>query len=250
MKNTPMLSANELDNHQAQAQHETEEERQRWRDTQHVLVKTERAGSKKNRGPVEYDYSLKPDIPLRINYDRFNVLIRDELIVRAAEDRWNRGVAEVLRATLIAALGDDSHLSDGRTYNAVGFNDILDSIPSSAHPYLFAGMTGISSSSSKAIPEIVRQYLRILVDEDALSGSGTRFLSSDSDRTYRVELELISNRMRESMMAELVRERLGSKAARVLSVVAKAGKISETMVSCGSQKSNKIPAYFRFVIMP
>jgi len=186
----------------------------------------------------EYDYHLGPNIHLRVNYDRYGVLIRDELIIKAAEDRWNVAAAEVMRAILAASLDEDATLADGRTHDDVKLNAIIDRIPQSSHPLLMAGIAGAENSS---IPEVVRQYLKILAGEDQVIGNGGAFLQRNdaSDPGYKVELESVCRRLRASLLTELVRERLGKKAARVLAVVAKASKAGETTVSDISKSSRQ-----------
>ena len=230
-----MLSATDLENITKQSDHETQEQRQRWRDIRNVLVETERqvgkskSKSKSKSGGGEIEYSLKPGIPLRLNYDRYNVLIRDEAIIHATEERWNLGAGVVMRAILVCALTDDSSMIDDRTPNGVSLNEILDKIPKESVGLLVEGMDG-SKSSRHA--EAVKQYLRVMAEEDAVSGSGNPFLNVEmGSSAYKVEFERIAVKLRENLMAKLVRERLGDHAARVLAVVARAGKVSETTVS-------------------
>jgi hypothetical protein len=226
-----MLSATEIDNITRQSQHETAEERLHWRDIKHVLVVTEVHGKKKSKktsGP-DLDYSLKPDLCLRVNYDRYNVHIRDEAIVHATEERWNKGAAAIMKAILAAALKDESTMTDDRTHNSVNINEIIDKIPKEAIGKIVDGMEG---ATQKRYSDAVKQFLRLMAEEDAVMGSGNPFLSYEpGSAAYKVEFERIAVKLRENLMAKLVRERLGEPAARVLAVVARAGKVSETTVS-------------------
>lgn len=225
-----MLSATELDNTTRQAAHETAEERLKWRDISHVLVSTERHGKKKSKKSVgpEFDYSLKPDICLRINYDRYNVHIRDEVIVHATEERWNKGAGVIMKAILAAALKDESTMTDDRTHMAVNINEIIDKIPKDGIGRIVDGMEGAKASRYS---DAVKQFLRLMAEEDAVMGSGNPYLSFEpGSSAYKVEFERVAVKLRENLMAKLVRERLGEQAARVLAVVARAGKVSETTV--------------------
>ena len=193
----------------------------------------ERPGKKrKSKAAEEFDYSLKPDIHLEVNYDRYGVLMRDELIVKAAEDRWNKGAAEVVRGVLEAALDEHSDLKASRTYTSVTVAQILDKIPEKSHTYLFAGLA-LSNTSSKSALEYVRHYLQVLSGQDIQPTTGSRFLTKNDavEEGYTVELQGICVRLRANMMMDLVRERLGTRQARVLATVAKAHHISEQMVS-------------------
>jgi len=224
-----MLSATELDNTTRQAAHETAEERLEWKNINHVLISTERQKkkTKKSSGP-DIEYSLKPDLCLRLNYDRFNVHIRDEVIVHATEERWNKGAGVIMRAILAAALKDESIMSDDRTHMAVNINEIIDKIPKDKVGTIVDGMEG---SKATRYADAVKQFLRLMAEEDAVMGSGNPFLSFEpGSSAYKVEFERIAVKLRENLMAKLVRERLGEQAARVLAVVARAGKVSETTV--------------------
>jgi DNA-directed RNA polymerase III subunit RPC3 len=224
-----MLSANDIDGLTKRAQFETSDEREKWQSIDNILVTAERHGkkkSKKSSGP-EYEYSLKPDICLRINYDRYNVYIRDEAIIHATEERWNRGAGVIMRAILAAALKDESTMRDDRTPFAVTFNEIIDKIPKDRIGKIADGMEGAKASK---YAEAVKQYLRLMAEEDAVNGSGNPFLSVANGQSYKVEFERIAVKLREDLVAKLVRERLGEQAARVLAVVARAGKVSETTV--------------------
>ncbi|RSH81385.1 RNA polymerase III subunit C82 [Saitozyma podzolica] len=214
-----MPSAQSLADLQAKSAYEIETEREELRSLGRVLIKTPKVGKKK-KAKEEFDYSLKPDVALRINNDRYGVLIRDELVVKAAEDRWNKGAAEVVRAVLAASLDEESTLKDTRTLADVGFNEIVERIPNKAHVVKVHG-------------EIVRTYLAILAGEDQMLANGGAFLrreGSSSNPGFKVELESIAVRLRASLLSELVRQRLNDPAARVLAVVAKAQIASETTV--------------------
>jgi DNA-directed RNA polymerase III subunit RPC3 len=229
-----MLSANDLDACTKQAQFQTLEDRAKWRNIDSVLTATERTGkkkSKKSTGP-EYDYTLKDDVCLRVNYDRYNVHIRDEAIIHATEERWNRGAGVIMRAILASALNDESTMADDRTPMAVNINEIIDKIPKDRISKIADGMEG--AKTAKYV-DAVKQFLRLMSEEDAVLGSGNPFLSVISGSSaYKVEFERIAVKLREDILAKLVRERLGEQAARVLAVVARAGKVSETTVSLKS----------------
>lgn len=235
-----MLSANELDNITKQAEHETQDQRKEWRDMGHVLVVTERQAGKsksksktKSGGVGETEYSLKPEVSLRINYDRYNVHLRDEAIIHATEERWNLGAGVIMRAILVNALRDDSTMIDDRTPYGVSLNEILDKIPKESVKLLVEGMEGAKASKYS---DAVKQFLRVMAEEDAVMGSGNPFLSVEmGSSSYKVEFERIAVKLRENLMAKLVRERLGDHAARVLAVVARAGKVSETTVGVDRQ---------------
>ncbi|KAL1407341.1 RNA polymerase III subunit C82 [Vanrija albida] len=235
---TKLHSVNVLAELRRTAAHEIDEERKQFRDPSRALRQvTNKVGKKgsssalKTKDKVDdLDFEVHDHIPVRVNYDKFNVLIRNELLVKAAEDRWNVAAAEVLRAVLKASIDHQKEPKEMRTEEGVGINKIVDQIPTSQHKMLMAGITGVGS---KGIPEIVRQYLAVMSGDDlATDQTGSRFLSHSehSSPVYWVEIENICTSLKESLLIELVRERIDDKAARVLAVVARAHYASETMV--------------------
>jgi DNA-directed RNA polymerase III subunit RPC3 len=77
-------SANALAEMEARAREETKQERDELRSPERVLRKSKNAdkGKKKGKGKElveEFSYSLDPQVHLRINYDKFGVLLRNEV---------------------------------------------------------------------------------------------------------------------------------------------------------------------------
>jgi len=212
---------------------EIDEERRGFRDKSRALREIKQKKSKdptvkKTNGDEAWD--VLDDVPLRVNYDKYNVLIRNELLIKAAEDKWNSAAGEVLRAVLAASLDYQTEPREIRTEHAVGVTSIVAQIPTSKHKLLMAGIAG---QSSKSIPEIVRQYLAVMSGDDlATDLTGARFLThtDHSSPSYFVEIENICTSLKASLLTELVRDRIDEKAARVLAVVARAHFASETMV--------------------
>ncbi|WWC63066.1 uncharacterized protein I303_105665 [Kwoniella dejecticola CBS 10117] len=244
-KGTSMLSALDIENCEAKAKHEIREEKESLQDIRRILVerpkidkdlnnKKAKKRSKVNTilgngtGGEEFDYELKQDIHLRINYDRFGILIRNELIVKAAEERWNRAAGIVMRAILQASLKEYSKLAEERSGDFIGTNSIVPLIEEKEYPTLLAGL---AISSRSTIPEVVRNYLNILAGDDGSAGTAP-FLRKDNGTNpgYIVEIEIICRKLRENLLYQLVREKLGDKAARVLAVVSKSSKAFETTV--------------------
>ncbi|KAK4684578.1 DNA-directed RNA polymerase III subunit RPC3, partial [Tremellales sp. Uapishka_1] len=225
-----MPSAQNLVRMETKAISEVDEERETLRSIERVLIKSKRTDkSSKGKDKAEFSYSLNPTISLRINYDKFGVLIRNQLVVQAAEDRWNKGAAVVLAGVLTASLHDQTNLRETRTYTGVGLPSVVGSIPPAQHGVLVAGMAG---GTSKSPSDLTRAYLGIMAGEDQMMGNGAAFLQRDgsSNASYVVELESICGRLKQGLLSDLVKERLGEKAARVLAVVARANKAGETMV--------------------
>jgi DNA-directed RNA polymerase III subunit RPC3 len=232
---TKLHSAGTLSEIRTLAASEIDEERREFRNKTRALreIKT-----KKSKDPLkakerdsDESWQVVDDVSLRVNYDKYNVLIRNELLIKAAGDRWNKAVGEVLRAVLAASLEHQSEPREMRTEHPVGLTSIVAQIPVSSHKLLIAGMAG---QSSKSLPEIVRQYLAVMSGDDLASDvTGARFLThSDHSNSpmYYVEIENICTALKAALLQELVRDRIDERAARVLAVVARAHFASETMV--------------------
>lgn len=218
---------------------EIDEERKQHRNPENALkeikgikVKQKERNTTANGKEKEDDtWDVLDNKPLRVNYDKYSVLIRNEMLIKAASDRWNEAAGEVLRGALLASLDSQVMMKELRTEQSVGVNNIVSNIPTSKHKLLVAGMAG---SGSKNIPEIVRQYLAVMSGDDVASdNTSTRFLihTEHSNPSYQVEIEAICTSLKANLLTELVRERIDDKAARVLAVVARAHFATETMVS-------------------
>ncbi|KAL7423505.1 RNA polymerase III subunit C82 [Cryptotrichosporon argae] len=180
---------------------------------------------------------------LRVNYEKFDVLLRNEVIVKAAEDRWNRAAAEVMRAVLAATLDTQVSAAEKRTARPAGVNTIMDHLAKDAAggvPTAKLLAYGLAGGGKMSLPELVRQYLGLMAGDGELGpGSGGQghvvhaFLSKSeagSSPTYLVEFDAVCAKVTDALVMELVRQRLGDKGARVLAVVMRAVNVSETMV--------------------
>lgn len=209
---------------------EVDDERKAHRDPSKALREVK--GKKKaSREKEDDNWDVEDSMSLRVNYDKFNVLIRNEMLMKSAEDKWNAAAAEVLRAILAASLSTQTEARDIRTEQGVGLTSIVDEIPTSKHKLLMAGMAG---SSSKNTPEIVRQYLAVMSCDDLASDQTVvRYLSHSTHQnpTYWVEIEAICTSLKANLLTELVRERIDEKAARILAVIARVQIASEHMAS-------------------
>lgn len=192
------------------------------------MVKVEKPNAKRLKGDDKFDFSLNSTIPLRINYDRFGIVIRNELLVKAASDRWNIGAAEVLRAMLRVAHLDSSTLSDSASGPCS--SDAMSSyIPRDKQSTLAAGIV----TKSKSIVDIITAYLEVMTSSGGAGATPNAFLTNDDtgSSTYEIQYEAIAVKIRANMLLDMVRASLGGRAARVLATVAKAHHITEQQVS-------------------
>ncbi|ORY35369.1 hypothetical protein BCR39DRAFT_509119 [Naematelia encephala] len=249
-----LLTDTTKNNCRLEAEEEIENESEALRSKDRVLLKTARPLKKKKKKDdkkratinedTDADLSLRPDIFLRINHDRFGLLIRDQVIVQAATTRWNRGAGIVMRELLEEARIDGEDVPVARLRDVFGHQHVrtdavvarIEKIRKSEQKRgiingewdaLCAGIMG-----SKSVDDVVDNYLRVIAAEDLMPGSGAPFLANQGGLggPYRLQLENIGVMLRASLLSDLVRQSLGSAAARVLAAVLKAKYASETII--------------------
>jgi DNA-directed RNA polymerase III subunit RPC3 len=203
-----------------------------------VLIRKERPAKKKAKirsAEEEYDLSLESSCHLRLSYNRFGVIMRNELIVGATKDRWNVPTSEVMRALLAGELNEASDLGESRTHKPMSISGIIDNIPREISPVLLSGIIQKGGSSwSKNLMDVTRAYTAVMACMDSARGmQGDAFLQEDGsgDKAWYVTVEGICTRLRMGVMNQLVREKLGNHAARVLTCFSTGNKILETTVS-------------------
>jgi DNA-directed RNA polymerase III subunit RPC3 len=179
--------------------------------------------SKKDDG---FDYSLNQTVHLRLNYDRYGVIIRDELLVKSAADRWNAAAGEITRALLEVALVDESKLKDDASVD-VGLNQITEGYTKEK---LSALQSGIIGAPSKQTVDLIKEFLGVMSGDDRTDRMANAFLGNEGSY-FHLEFAAVAVKLRASLMMDLVRTHLGGKEARVLATVAKAQRITEQTVS-------------------
>jgi DNA-directed RNA polymerase III subunit RPC3 len=163
-----------------------------------------------------------------MNYDRFNLVIRDELLIKAAADRWNVAAGEIMRALLHKAHQDDSTTSEKISFGVTA-DAVAESIPKRTQMTVSAGIV----TKSKGMGEIATAYLDVMSNQNNLAREANAFLTADAvgSNTYLVEFEAIAVKIRANLLLDMVRAQLGGRHARVLATVAKAHHITEQQVS-------------------
>ena len=158
--------------------------------------------------------------------------MRDEMIVKATTERWNIPAGILMRTILDLSLfrDEDSALSDTTTKPELSLTDIVKALKPEQHATMKQGIMSESNSQS----DVVRAYLNVLCGEEQVADGRAFLVRAGSG--YQVELERICIQIREAVLTTLVRDRLGEKAARVLAVVARARKASETTVRSSSSR--------------
>ncbi|KZT57494.1 hypothetical protein CALCODRAFT_496129 [Calocera cornea HHB12733] len=184
----------------------------------------------------EDDEVVDEDVWFRVNYERFNVHLRDSLVAHGAAERYNASFGLVIRTLLEAASSVPTaypRLSDVRS-SPVSTHTLSTYLPSgssssnshknSHSPALTAGLK--LPSSSTAPTSALKQYLLVLSSSDNPTAAGqagafvSRFAGGGGgEGKVQVEFETIAERMRRRVVEGYVRERWGDGAGRVLGVL-------------------------------
>ncbi|KAI6036870.1 hypothetical protein BKA83DRAFT_4168435 [Pisolithus microcarpus] len=170
--------------------------------------------SKKKVAEEVVDVSSSPTIYFRVNLDKFDVHIRNKLIEKAVEERFNRYAALVMKATLMATESKQKLLSDTRS-DPCSTNAIAMHIPDDED---------LSA---------VKEYLRLMANADnpTLAGRAASFLSHSDNKVY-VEFDTIGRRLRRRVLESVARERHGEDAVRIVRLLLDVGKMDEKQVRC------------------
>jgi len=177
------------------------------------------------------------DVWFRVNYERFNVHLRDSLVAQGATERYNPTFGLVIRILLEAASSVPKsypRLSDVRS-SPVSTHSLSTFLPSSSSSTNSSSNSHASTlsaglklpSSSTAPTSALKQYLLVLSSADNPTPAGqagaftSRFVGGGGggEGKVQVEFETIAERMRRRLVEGYVRERWGDGAGRVLGVL-------------------------------
>ncbi|KAI0807185.1 RNA polymerase III subunit RPC82-domain-containing protein [Fomes fomentarius] len=180
------------------------------------------------RKVVEEHLEVDDEIYFRVNCERFNVHIRNELIEAAASERYNQCAGWVLRATLKATESKQRKLSDIRSDPASLVN-IAMHLPDDAQ--LAAGLA-LQSSKTPPTMTLMKEYLGILASADnpTPSGRAASFISLSGSKV-QVEFEIIGRRLRRHVLESVARERHGDEGVRIIRLLLDNAMMDEKQIS-------------------
>ncbi|KAJ7168137.1 RNA polymerase III subunit RPC82-domain-containing protein [Mycena crocata] len=190
--------------------------------------------AKEQKGPrsakrkvVEEEEVVDPTVYFRINCDRFNIHIRNALIVKAAKERFNEGAALVLKTTLKVTEPKQKNVSDVRT-DPVTVSNIA--VLLSDQEDLASGL--ILKTKNPSNMACIKDYLGMLscADNPTPAGRATAFLSFGASKV-QVEFETICKRLRRRVLESVTRERHGPEGVRILRLLLDTGKMDEKQIS-------------------
>ncbi|KAH9998118.1 hypothetical protein BJV74DRAFT_768004 [Russula compacta] len=192
-----------------------------------LVSRPPRMVARAGRFDAEYHRNPRNDVYFRVNYDRFNIHIRNKLIEAAARERFNDGAALVLRAALKVTEGKQKTLAEIRSDPTTAANISMHLEDDRA---LRSGLV-LNTKKPKDIT-LVKSYLSMLafVDNPTPAGKASSFISLTGSKIY-VEFEIVASRLRRRVLEAVTRERHGDDGVRVLRLLLDSGKVDEKQVS-------------------
>ncbi|KAG8724127.1 RNA polymerase III subunit C82 [Ceratobasidium sp. 395] len=184
----------------------------------------------KKRQVVEED-TIDPEVYLKVNYAKFNVHVRNQLIESAARDRFNDEAAAVLKGIIKSCEPKMTHLDEIRS-DPVPTNQISQHLPENARLERGLYLKGPGSGTS-----VIREFVSILActDNPTPWGVAGAFLSMSGGGggggKVAIEFEAITKRLKRGVLEGAVRDRWGDHACRILRVLDEKGKLHEDHIA-------------------
>ncbi|KAF8522102.1 hypothetical protein BU17DRAFT_45192 [Hysterangium stoloniferum] len=194
-----------------------------------------------NKRKIEAEDVVDETVYFRVNHDKFNIHIRNNIIEQAARERFNNATAIVLRATLNSTEAKQRTVDDVRS-DPVSVANI--SMHLSGDDDLASGIALTSSSSHvPSTHTLLKEYLAILAcaDNPTPAGRAASFVSVGGGGTgkVQVEFEIICRRLRQRVLEAVARERYGDDAVRIIRVLLDTDKMDEKHVTKVAMLSHK-----------
>ncbi|KII88926.1 hypothetical protein PLICRDRAFT_91400 [Plicaturopsis crispa FD-325 SS-3] len=165
----------------------------------------------------------------RLNFDKFNIHIRNKLIEAAVRERYNDSAALVMRAALKATEAKQTSVSEIRT-DVTSVANIAMQIDENDDD-LASGLI-LSSSKKPSNAALVKDYLGMLAcaDNPTPAGRAASFVSLTGSKV-QVEFEIVCRRLRRRVLEAVAREKHGNEGVRILRLLLDTGKMDEKQVS-------------------
>ncbi|KAF9459370.1 hypothetical protein BDZ94DRAFT_1268509 [Collybia nuda] len=184
-------------------------------------------GLRSSKGKCVEEGIVDDAVFFRVNYDKFNIHIRNSLVVKAARARFNAGAALVIQAALRITESTQKNISEVRS-DPVSVANIA--IQLSDNDNLSSGL--ILSSTKASNTTYIKDYLGMLsaADNPTLVGRSGSFVSFGSSKV-QVEFEIIGRRLRRLVLESITRERHGVEGVRILRLLLDTGKMDEKQIA-------------------
>ncbi|KXN90490.1 DNA-directed RNA polymerase III subunit RPC3 [Leucoagaricus sp. SymC.cos] len=229
----------------AEARLKREEEEAEKAGLKHKAVVEQQVHRSRKRKIEEVDdISIDETVYFRVNFDKFNVHIRNELIVDAAKKRYNNEAATVLRALLKITENSQRNVSEvrsGKSILDVGHDLALRDSPDpmsvanivmqlSEEDGLARGLILDEKKPSNAT--CIKEYLGMLScgDNPTPAGKAASFVSFNSSKV-QVEFDIVGRRLRRHVLESVTKEKHGNEGVRILRLLMGTGKMDDKQIS-------------------
>lgn len=193
--------------------------------------------------------SVDPNVFLRVNFDRFDLHIRNELIVQAAGSRFNTPIASVLQVMMQFDMGSYETIASSRDNcsTSIHVNTLRQKLPpglslrDAFDRDTLRRKLGSDSSTSDAA--LLGEVIAVLLGagDESPSGRTKRFIGpAENARTnvnvggfsqVQVEYRNAARTMRHQILRNVVEAQFGRPGARVMSLLNELGKLDEKQIS-------------------
>ncbi|SPO23626.1 related to RPC82 - RNA polymerase III subunit C82 [Ustilago trichophora] len=196
--------------------------------------------------PAE-DYEIDPNVFLRVHYDRFDVHLRDEVMIDAVREKYNNTAAEVFRHLIYA--GDASTKKSVRDIRSapISITTLAHKLPSdlSLQKGFDRRSFGKDKSSIPSRQEFLAEYCAIFSNSEDMSGKSktSRLMAPASDSSTKtaggskvassltIEFSNVAERIRKDLLRNVVEEKFGTAAIRIMNILREKGKLEEKHIS-------------------
>ncbi|KAI8973457.1 RNA polymerase III subunit RPC82-domain-containing protein [Mycotypha africana] len=180
--------------------------------------------------PLEYQLEIDERIFFAVNFDKFNMLFRNESVVDFATERINRTAGEIVKAFF--EYGKDKMFSlkenDSPSATPIHIANMVADTDIASRNDISLPKDPIEPNKKPSLQEIVRGYITLLRTDAA------GFIKLKDERganQYAVNFEKLRNTMKRRMLEGLIKERYGIATCRILRILIERGKLDETQVT-------------------
>ncbi|KAG1449141.1 hypothetical protein G6F46_008167 [Rhizopus delemar] len=185
----------------------------------------------------EEEAEIDEKIFFSVNYDKFNMLFRNDAIIDFATERINRSAGQIVKAFF--EYGKDKMKTlkeqDSPSATPVHIANVVTKTDVATRGDIVLPKDPLEPNKKPSLQEIVRGYITLLKMDPA------GFIKSKDERGanhYAVNFEKLRNTMKRRIIEGLVRERYGVATCRVFKILIEKGKLDESQI----QKLAMLPA--------
>lgn len=200
----------------------------------------------------------QPDVWLRVNHDRFGIMIRNQVLIHAVARKYNATTGEVFRHMLQEDQQKDACSEREERSRPITLSALAQAIPAGAkiqrgldRRSILAEDHGHAQDEGPTQTELLAEYVAILSSHDNVSSAAhaTRFLAPFGSSTttsaggsaqvatsFTIEYSNIIRQLQVQMLRQMVVERFGPVAGRIFSILTEKGKLEEKHVRGPARK--------------